>query len=268
MFILGYIFESGRARAEVQLRAALEKLARSNERLVHLNSEKDEFLGIAAHDLKNPLTVILAGADLMRVTRDLEEISPIAGGIIQAAERMRNLISNLLDVHAIENGQFASNLERCELGGVVGEIVGQNRAAASQKKIAIELAATEGLFVETDRAAAVQILDNLISNAVKYSPLESRVRVEVGRENGEALVAVRDEGPGISAEDQKKLFQKYGRLSARPTGGESSNGLGLAIAKRLAESLSGTIECRSVLGEGATFTLRLPLSRGEKLRES
>jgi signal transduction histidine kinase len=98
----------------------------------------------------------------------------------------------------------------------------------------------------------------LISNAVKYSPRESRVEIKGGTENGRIFVGVHDHGPGLSEADQKKLFQKFTRLSARPTGGESSNGLGLSIVKRLAEAMNGSVECRSVQGEGATFLLWLP----------
>jgi signal transduction histidine kinase len=259
MFILGLIFENGRARAHAHLMEALAELAASNERLVYLNKEKSEFLGIAAHDLKNPLTVILANGGLLKVIREQAQVASMAEMIIRAAERMRQLITNLLDVNAIEEGQFASRLERYDLGKLVREIVEQNMPAANQKKIGIQTDISDDLFVRTDHAAAAQILDNLISNALKYSPHNRTVHIRTLTERDRALVQVRDEGPGISREDQKKLFQKYSRLSARPTGGESSTGLGLAIAKRLAEALSGGIQCQSALGAGATFTLSLPL---------
>ena len=104
-----------------------------------------------------------------------------------------------------------------------------------------------------------QVFDNLISNAVKYSPQRTTVSIRAYAESGHACVAVKDEGPGISEEDRVKMFGKFARLTARPTGGESSNGLGLSIVKRLAEAMSGTVECRSVLGEGSTFIVRLPI---------
>ena len=101
---------------------------------------------------------------------------------------------------------------------------------------------------------SIQILDNLISNAVKYAPPRTLVAIESGRANGEIFIAIKDQGPGISAEDQKKLFGKY----TRRTGGESSTGLGLSIVNRLVEAMHGTIECQSELGTGATFIVRLP----------
>ncbi len=259
MFTLGLIFENGRAYAYAQLKEALEKLAASNERLVYLNKEKNEFLAIAAHDLKNPLSVILTSGELLKIVDDRTQVAPMSEMIVKAADRMNHLITNLLDVNAIEEGRFASCLERCDMSGLVRQVVEQNISSANRKKIAIRVDISGELFVQTDHAAAAQILDNLISNAVKYAPLESTVYIHTAPEESRATVLVRDEGPGISEEEQKKLFQKYSRLSARPTGGESSTGLGLAIAKRLAEALSGTIQCRSAVGAGTTFMLSLPL---------
>jgi signal transduction histidine kinase len=267
MFSLGFIFENGRVRAYKKLEVALQNLAATNERLVHLNNEKNEFLGIAAHDLKNPLTVILANGGVLKILKDPSEISKQADMIISAAERMRHLITNLLDANAIEEGRFASNLERCDLNKLVQTVVDQNAPAATQKQIAIRVGLAENIEVRTDRLAAMQILDNLVSNAVKYSPLNSTIHIHTLPEKDYALVRVRDEGPGISEADQKKLFLKFSRGSARPTGGESSTGLGLAIAKRLAEALSGRIECQSTAGAGATFTLRLPLASAEAARK-
>jgi signal transduction histidine kinase len=199
----------------------------------------------------------------LKIIQEQAQVTSMAEMIITAAERMRQLITNLLDVNAIEEGQFASRLERYDLGKLVREMVDQNIPAANQKKIGIQTDISDDIFVRTDRAAAAQILDNLISNALKYSPHNRTVHIRTLTEGNRALVQVRDEGPGISGEDQKRLFQKYSRLSARPTGGESSTGLGLAIAKRLAEALSGGIQCQSALEAGSTFTLSLPLWPGE-----
>jgi signal transduction histidine kinase len=266
MSMLGLIFERGRAQAYARLQHALKDLSVSNERLVHLNQEKDEFLGIAAHDLKNPLTVIMANSDLMQIIEEPEKLHEMAGQITSASERMHRLIKDLLDANAIEQGLYASKIESCEVGPLVAQMVEQNFFAAQKKQIAIRFSTPEKLLVRTDTAATQQILDNLISNAVKYSPPNSTVHVHIIPEKSHALIRVRDEGPGISDEDQKKLFQKYCRLSARPTGGESSTGLGLSIAKRLAQVLGGDILCTSSLGAGSTFTLRLPLRIDETLR--
>ena len=179
--------------------------------------------------------------------------------IISAGRRMRDLISNLLDVNAIEEGRFLAKLERCDLAQLTVNGVEQNRPNAKRKEIGLQFHPAGEFPIRADAAAATQILDNLISNAVKYSPHRTTVSIRAYVERGHACVTVKDEGPGISEEDRKKMFGKFARLSAQPTGGESSNGLGLSIVKRLAEAMSGTVECQSVLGEGATFIVRLPV---------
>ena len=259
MFLLGIIFEKGRTRALSKMQDALGKLSDANEELVHLNKEKNEFLGMAAHDLKNPQTVILGCVEVAGLPGEGGNVTELLAHITSAATRMRDLITDLLDVNAIEQGKFASNIAPCDIRALVRRSVENNRMAAARKSIQIRIGASEGLWAKADAAATVQILDNLISNALKYSPPNSTTCVHTRPEADYILVSVRDEGPGISEADQKRLFQKYTRLSARPTGGESSTGLGLAIVKRLAEAMSGTIQCHSAPGAGATFTLRLPI---------
>jgi signal transduction histidine kinase len=262
MFILGLVFESGRVQALEKMQAALAELGASNERLLHLNNEKNEFLGIAAHDLKNPLTVIVGSAELLKQANDPARIEKLTGIIVNAAKRMRDLINNLLDANAIEQGRFTSLREPCNMRALLEESVQHNQPAATKKNIVFRVGTSEGLWARADRAAILQILDNLISNALKYSPPNTTIHLHTLPEAECALVSVRDEGPGISQEDQRKLFQKFSRLSARPTGGESSTGLGLSIVKRLAEAMSGSIHCHSLPGSGATFTLRLPVWSG------
>lgn len=260
MSLLGFVFENGRARAYRKLQAALQELRETNETLIALNQEKTEFLGIAAHDLKNPLSAIMASGELMREFDDPETLHQISDNVLAASQRMHRLIMDLLESNAIEEGRYTAKIESCDLGKHVTQIVEQNRIAAAKKQIKIQLGVPEAFIIRTDANATLQILDNLISNAVKYSPQNTTVHVHIMPEKENAVVQVRDEGPGISEEDQKKLFQKYSRLTARPTGGESSTGLGLSIAKRLAISLGGDIICRSALGAGTTFALRLPIT--------
>ncbi|HEY3760900.1 MAG TPA: HAMP domain-containing sensor histidine kinase [Verrucomicrobiae bacterium] len=259
MFALGLIFEAGRAQAFSKMRDALAELAQTNERLVYLNNEKNEFLGIAAHDLKNPLTVVMGSAELARTVKDQDKAHKLLSNISAAAARMRDLITNLLDVNAIEEGKFTSRVEPCDIRALVERSVENNHPVAARKSIAIRVGVSEGLWAKADPAATLQIMDNLISNALKFSPPNTTIHVHTLPEASHILISVRDEGPGISEADQKKLFGKFTRLSARPTGGESSTGLGLAIVKRLAEAMSGAVHCHSVPGAGATFTLRLPV---------
>ena len=259
MSLLGLIFESGRAKAYARMQEALNELRGKNEELTALHQEKVEFMGIAAHDLKNPLQVIMASGEMMKDVDDPGMLKEMTEMIIKASQRMHRLIKDLLDANAIEEGRYSAKIEPCDMGPLVSQITGQNLFAAKAKQIDIRLGVHKDLIVRTDSSAVLQILDNLVSNAVKYSPRNSTIHVHLVPEKGHALVLVRDEGPGISEEDQKKLFGKYCRLTAQPTGGESSTGLGLSIAKRLAQQLGGDIMCRSALGAGTTFTFRLPL---------
>lgn len=260
MFILGLIFEGGRRRAFAKMQDALTELAASNEHLVHLNNEKNELMGIAAHDLRNPLTVILGNADLIGKTRDANLLAKLSQNTRAVAIRMRDLIANLLDFNAIEQGKFTVRKEHCDVGTLIQESLEHNQQAAARKQTVFKVGISEGLWAAADRAALLQILDNLISNALKYSPPNTTVHVHALPEKESVVINVRDEGPGISEDDQKKLFQKFTRLTARPTGGEPSTGLGLAIVKKLAEAMAGSIQCRSALGSGSTFVLRLPVS--------
>ena len=258
MFALGMIFETGRQRAFTKMQEALGRLAESNEKLVVLNKEKTEFLGIASHDLKNPLTTIITYAQVLEENHDPEDVAFVSRSIQDAGTRMRDLILNLLDANAVEEGRFQCKIERCDTRALLEKSIEQNRLHATRKEIVLKLEEAPERWVRADQSTTVQILDNLISNAVKYSPFHTTVHLRTFAENGHVRIAVQDEGPGLSEGDQTKLFGKFTRLSAQPTGGESSTGLGLSIVKRLAEAMSGSVECQSVLGHGATFTLSLP----------
>jgi signal transduction histidine kinase len=259
MFLLGVIFERGRARAFAKMQATLRELAASNERLVNLNQEKNEFLGIAAHDLKNPLSAIISFAELIQMGMPPDKNKKMAESIGTAGTRMRDLIKNLLDANAIEEGRFTSNIESCDMHELTSHCIENNRSLAWRKQIELKLESDPGVYARADKSATAQILDNLVSNAVKYSPKGSLVHVRLERDFARTRLSVKDQGPGISEDDKKKLFRKFTRLSAKPTGGESSNGLGLSIVKRLAESMSGTVSCESTLGMGSTFILELPI---------
>ncbi len=256
LFALGLVFEVSRAAAFDHMQASLDLLVDSNEQLTHLNNEKTEFLGIAAHDLRNPLSAVIGYADLLQMEGS-EKVAKRGASIAKAGRRMLELINDLLDANAIEEGRYASQVEPLELRSLVLTSVQHNHAASERKEITLDLVDGPPCWAQTDRKAVLQVLDNLISNALKYSPLGSRVSLTLRTDDDWVRFDVRDQGPGISESDQKKLFQKHTKLSARPTGGESSVGLGLAIVKRLAEAMGGSIGCSSTMGEGATFILQL-----------
>jgi signal transduction histidine kinase len=240
-----------------------ERLVLANQNLVELNNEKNEFLGIVAHDLKNPLASILLGIDMLqryhnRMNHE-QQIKKLAD-MFTTSKRMQAIITNLLDVNAVDTGKFTLTPCEFDFSSAVQTVVEDYRERATEKGITLHFSSEPTpISAFADKNATIQILDNLISNAVKYSPFQRRVWIAVRMADGKVRCTVKDEGPGLSEEDKKKLFGKYARLSAKPTGGEHSTGLGLSIVKKLAEAMRGSVWCESELGQGASFTLELPI---------
>lgn len=239
-----------------------ELIHRKNQDLVRLNQDKNEFLGIAAHDLKNPLSAIQGLSEEIETNFDelsKEEIVEFAGLITGSSRRMFALISNLLDVSAIESGKFDFHFEHIDLLPILQHIIDTYQKAATAKHIQIHLdTAAKTCFAYVDRDTAYQILDNLISNAVKYSPWHRAVYISLQAEETFIRCVVKDEGPGLSHGDQQKLFNKFSRLSNQPTNNEHSTGLGLFIVKKLVEAIRAEVWCESEVGQGATFIVRFP----------
>jgi signal transduction histidine kinase len=263
MSVLGLIFEGGRRRAFARMERALVSVSEGNARLKKLDAEKNEFLGVAAHDLKNPLNVVMGFAELIATGRNSspQRDQEDARYIIQAADRMISIITQLLDINAIEQGRFPLEIAPCDLGAISRQVASSFSAAAGKKRISVYASdSIAPAMVLADSKATYRILDNLLSNAIKYSPPERDIFVRIRNTPDSVVWEVQDQGAGISEADQARLFQKFTKLAARPTGGESSTGLGLSIVKMLAEAMRGSVECRSAPGEGATFAVRLPVA--------
>lgn len=248
------------------LAAANRDLAQSVTALAALNSEKNEILGIAAHDLKNPLSGIQLGAENLRDYHDRmepQDLLETAESITSATRRMMQIITNLLNIDAIESGKTHLAIEVVDIAGIAHAVVKDYQPRAQAKQIELAFAAeAHPAAASVDPGALTEVLDNLISNAIKYSPPGRRVDVEVKRAADRVVCRVRDQGPGFSDEDKSRLFGKFARLSAKPTGGESSTGLGLSIVKRLVEAMRGEIRCISSPGQGAEFVVELPALAG------
>lgn len=244
-----------RVRTHLALKTTRDNLAR-------LLAEKDEFMAMLAHDLKNPLTAISLGVQslLARSEPDAKFITRVGSHIENTVADMRAKIDNLLSEKARERAEFPLHFQPVNVTFAAGEAVKHLASAAAAKRTALKIhAPEEPVMVLADPQALRHILDNLISNAVKFSPPASTVNIRVFNEPGRMPgCQVEDEGPGFKPEDYQNLFQKYSRLSARPTGGESSTGLGLAIVKMLTERMQGTIQAENGPRGGAVFTLRLP----------
>lgn len=258
-----------------QIELANNELQERNTQLNEVNEQMNEFLGIAAHDLKNPLASIVMSSSAIRryydrMTKD--EVLDNLGGIEVIAERMRLIIHNLLELNSIESGNLRVASEPVSPGEIAEQIVHDWTPKAAHKSISIAFdnAAPDKFFMG-DPNILYQILENLVSNAVKYSPSMRSVWIRVLGSEVSALggspqngiqnyirIEIQDEGPGLSAEDKAKLFGKFARLSAQPTGGEHSTGLGLSIVKKLVEAMNGRVWCESKLGKGSTFIVEMP----------
>lgn len=239
-----------------------EELNRVNEQLIILNQEKNNFLGIVAHDLKNPLSGILGLADEIVTCFDeipKEELITYGGIIKTESNKMLNFITSLLDVNVIESGENCLSPQLIDIFPIIDKTVQQYHKPAAVKHIQLEVQANESIYQAfVDEEAIQRIFDNLISNAVKYSPHHKQVTVWLSKQEKTISCTVQDQGPGLSPEEQKKLFKKYTRLSPQPTGGEHSTGLGLFIVKHLVDVLQGNIYCESEVGKGTVFTVELP----------
>jgi signal transduction histidine kinase/ligand-binding sensor domain-containing protein len=259
-----------------EIEIANTQLQEQNLQLQQLNTEKNEFLGMAAHDLKNPLTSIMMSASTVQRHASKMSMSDILGQmstIERTSKRMLDIIVNLLDVNAIESGNFAFQIASVNAVEVAELVVQEYRERAVAKQITLYFSTEQPvLLVMVDANALTEILENLVSNAVKYSPPHRNVYVRVSVSQMQKLssssndslpvasvrIAVQDQGPGLSNDDKARLFNKFAKLSARPTGGEHSTGLGLSIVKRMTEAMGGRVWCESEPGEGATFVVEFP----------
>ncbi len=229
-----------------------------NQSLLLLNQEKNEFLGIVAHDLKNPLSGIRGLAEVMIEEADslsATEISGYGQMVFNESERMFQLIANLLDVNAIESGKIKFCLEKINLTLIVNKLMFSYQKRAQEKEITLstEFDINIGVFIYSDALLTAQVLDNLLSNAIKYSPRYKTVTLRLFTTASHVYCEFEDQGQGLSEAEQQKLFGKFSRLSTKPTAGEHSTGLGLFIVKKLVTALGGEVYCRSRLGEGSTF---------------
>lgn len=244
-----------------------EELAAKNAQLLELNQDKDELLGIAAHDLKNPLAVISNIAQLIQENLAIippEKIWNYMDKIHQSSERMSQLINQLLNVSFIEAGKFDIHLEAVDILASVQTILDHYMERTQTKSIVVHLESQSLLFMAmVDKSLNEQILDNLISNAIKYSPLGKTIWVRISKKNQHIRCEIQDQGPGLCENDLAKLFCKFSRLTPKPTGGEGSTGLGLFIVKQLVTAMKGKVWCESKVGEGSNFIVELPSSRNE-----
>ncbi len=233
--------------------------ANAYKKIKEANDLKSWLLEIAAHDLKNPLQVIMGFAEqIEKKIKDDASLDQLRK-IKISSKQMKRLITELLDNAAIENGEIElkNNIE--DVGKLAGYVVQQNQELTNYKDQKIEFETGKNCLIKGDKDRLLEIMENLISNAIKFSPQGKTIWVKVSTNEAKVIFKVRDGGPGLNEKDKTKLFKKFQRLSARPTGGELAIGLGLAITKYFVELHGGSIGGESKPGKGATFIVELPL---------
>ncbi len=238
-------------------RANLDQALADLERLPEIDAET---VGYTSHKLKNYLTVVGAAAELLDVYlsgHPDEQLHTWIEGLQHAVQLMKHEIGRLM--FSANGTEPAFKLEKVDMGLLAFRGCNFYRHRAAWKKIQVNTDfKPDSCLAWTDRVAVAVVMDNLLSNALKFSEDNKQIWVKVSREQDDVVCTVRDEGPGLSAEDQNRLFQKGVRLSNAPTGGEPTLGYGLVIAKDLVEKLGGSIWCESQPERGAKFHVRLP----------
>jgi signal transduction histidine kinase len=249
-----------------ELLAANRRLEAQWARARRTTAFQNEVLGIVAHDLKNPLSVIMGRTEILsEVLKEQDALSDAARNQIERIRDSAKLLTGMVDSLIKDAMADASDIpvhrESADLGALVSEAVEANRPLAERKEQALTFTGADGVRIACDPERMREAVDNLVGNAVKYTPAGGRIAVTLERSASEARIRVSDNGPGLLPEDFPRLFGRFQRLSARPTGGENSTGLGLFIAKRIVELHDGRIEVHSPgPNQGAQFEIVLDIA--------
>jgi signal transduction histidine kinase len=251
------------AEAMRALRESQQQTIERNIELEKINEQKNRLLGMAAHDLRNPIGVVLNFSEFL-MTETFDVLGPehqrMVTHIKNVSEFMLKLVEDLLDVTTIEAGQLRLNIEAVDLGDLIRRNLSLNEIFAAKKNISLELVSCPDLPpLPIDAGKINQVLNNLVGNAVKYSFPDTLVQVSVERSASDVTVSVSDQGKGIPEKELHKLFKPFGRTNVTATAGERSTGLGLAIVRKIVEGHGGQIGVRSQLGTGSTFRFSLPV---------
>ncbi len=261
--IIGTFGISRDVTAQVQAENALTRqawqLSTQNERLRELDGLKDDFLGLVSHELRTPLTSIIGYARLLRDERTSNLNTDQFAEVIQKnAQRLLRLVEDLLFLSQNQPGEVAVELRSADLADIAASAVEEMRPEAQRKHIDLAFSATDVPRIAVDLARIAQLLGNLISNAVKFTPDGGKVEVSLGMDGEQAVLAVADTGVGIPAADRERIFERFFRTEIAEREVIPGTGLGLAIAKDIVEAHHGTIAVDSNEGHGSTFTIRLP----------
>ena len=220
-------------------------------------------MSVVAHDLKSPLNQINGLANVIKLDDENLNITQkdCLDNIDTASSRLSEMVNKILDGRSLEKREHSLQIEGIDIEKMAGEVLNDFSTVADNKKITLHKNTNKnGAFVKADRHYLRQVLDNLVSNAIKFSPNGKNVKLNIENNGSSVLAEIVDEGPGLTNADKEILFTEYAILSAKPTGGESSTGLGLAIVKNYVERMGGEVWCESIFGQGAAFKVKLERS--------
>lgn len=219
-----------------------------------------QVLNIAAHDLRNPLTTIPLWADMIKEHVDTKLISLMCDNINKGAKNMTRIINEWLENAATEASSIKLRLIKVDFATVIQRVVEANQVLANNKNQKIHLTIEDHPEIYADETKLTEVVDNLLNNAIKYSEKEKNITITLKQKKLKAILEIKDEGQGLTADDKKIIFQRFTTLSAKPTGGETSTGLGLSIVKTLVEAHNGTISAESDgQNKGTIFTVEIPV---------
>lgn len=250
-------------QSHLELQQKNDALTVANENLFFMNKERNHFMDIASHDLQLPLVAISMLSETLlksNLVSGSPEEKQVFEMIHDASLEMKTLLANYLSASMSDTGNMQLFIREIDINVLVSDIIARYTPIAHKKNITLHFKNNKNFLLFTDRECCNQIVENLVSNAVKYTAPGKNVTVAVTGNNKEVKIIVGDEGPGIRPEDRHLLFQRFQKLSSRPTGGEMSTGLGLSIVKYLVEQLKGSIAVESEFGKGSVFTVHLPLN--------
>ncbi len=248
------------------------ELQKNNAELVKLNDLKNQFLGMAAHDLRNPIGAIQSLSQFLleeAIERLDAEHVQFLNVIHSSSGFMLSLLDQLLDIARIEAGKLELDIQPADLISLIKNCVDLNKILADKKNIKIQLYHYESLpMIEMDTMKIEQVLHNLISNAIKFSPPSTTITVSVFLSGQYVTVSVADQGPGIPEQDIQKLYKPFSKTSVKLPKGEKSTGLGLAIVHKIVLGHMGKIWVESTVGKGSTFYFSLPVKNSQKKEAS
>jgi len=246
-----------------ELSSNKKSIESQNEVLKTMNYEKDQLMKIVAHDLRSPLNQIDGLINLVNYSpENLDDDQKDAlSSVVMATKHSRDLIRKILTTKSVNSSELKVNLEKVDIKSLIESTICDQETNLNRKQIVIQLeSVSDNPTALVDTNYTEQIFENLISNAIKFSPHEKNIFVTITDHANLLRVEIKDEGPGFTEEDKKHLFGVYKKLSATPTGGETSTGLGLSIVKKYTETINGKVWCESEQGQGATFFVELPKS--------